>query len=95
MSTRIAEATALSPSSFVREDTEDESSDSDTEREGLEDEGPGLEEEEEATLEGQQQAIPVVDTAANEPLGLGYGALRRQHLRVEETPAPRPPVHAT
>ncbi|GJV09631.1 hypothetical protein Tco_1351172 [Tanacetum coccineum] len=52
MSARIAEATALSPSSF--QDTKDESSDSDTEREGSEgeghsseDEGPGTEEEEE------------------------------------------------
>ncbi|GKC89615.1 hypothetical protein Tco_1150264, partial [Tanacetum coccineum] len=128
MSARIAEAAALSPSSFRKryrssyetpspsssltlpirkryqgtselvEDTEDESSDSDTEREGLEDEGPGSEdegpgseeEEEEATPEGQQQAVLVMDTAADEPLGLGYRALRRQ-----ETPTPRPRVRAT
>ncbi|GJQ91657.1 hypothetical protein Tco_0002796 [Tanacetum coccineum] len=124
MSARIAEATTLSPSSFHKryrssyetpspsssptlpirkryrstsklvEDTEDESLDSDTE-------------------------IPVVDTTADEPLGLGYGALRHRELalgegsvpstfeirqssrsmseqqRVEETPAPRPPVRVT
>ncbi|GJZ48713.1 hypothetical protein Tco_0602545 [Tanacetum coccineum] len=92
------------------EDTEDESLDSDTEGEGsedevpsLEDKGPGLkdegpsseeEEEEEAAPKGQQHAVLVVDTAVNEPLGLGYGALRRQQQMVEETHAPRPPVRA-
>ncbi|GKC83035.1 hypothetical protein Tco_1138752 [Tanacetum coccineum] len=39
----------------------------DDEGHGLEDEGLGLEEEE-AAPEGQQQAVPVVDTAASEPL---------------------------
>ncbi|GJX40138.1 hypothetical protein Tco_0255128 [Tanacetum coccineum] len=63
--------------SELEEDTEDECSDSDTEREGLEDEGPGSEEEEDAAPKGQQQAVPVVDTAADEPLGLGYGVWRR------------------
>ncbi|GJZ15331.1 hypothetical protein Tco_0551008 [Tanacetum coccineum] len=64
---------------FGEEDTkEDERSDADDEREresGLEDEGPGMEEEE-AAPEGQQQAVLVVDTATSEPLGLGYGAAR-------------------
>ncbi|GKB38082.1 hypothetical protein Tco_0883024 [Tanacetum coccineum] len=70
--------------------------DSDTKREGSEDEGPGLkEEEEEATPEGQQQAVLIVYTAADKPLGLGYGALRRQQQRVEETPTPRPRVRIT
>ncbi|GJY68272.1 hypothetical protein Tco_0471254 [Tanacetum coccineum] len=121
MSARIAEAAALSPSSFCKRyipsyetpsqsssptlpirkryrgtfelildiETKDESSDSDAEREGhgLEDEGPGLEEEE-AALEGQQQAVPVVDTAASEPLGLGYGALRRRELALGEGSVP-------
>ncbi|GKC11558.1 hypothetical protein Tco_1008340 [Tanacetum coccineum] len=129
MSTRIAEATALSPYSFskryrssyetpspsssptlpvrkrdqrmrvrirmMREreshDLDDESNGLDDEGHGLddkghglddkghglEDEGPGMEEEEEAAPEGQQQAVLVVDTAASEPLGLGYGAARR------------------
>ncbi|GJU88677.1 hypothetical protein Tco_1301100 [Tanacetum coccineum] len=94
-------------------DTKDESSDSDTEREGSKGEGPGSEDEgpgskdegsnsedegtgsedegsgsdeqeEEAAPEGQQQAVSVMDTAANEPLGLGYGELRRRELAVGE-----------
>ncbi|GKE45800.1 hypothetical protein Tco_1473084, partial [Tanacetum coccineum] len=83
------------------EDTKDESSDSDTEREGSEDEcpssedeghgsedeGPGLEEEE-AAPEGQQQALPVVDTATDEPLGLDYGALRHHELALEKGSVP-------
>ncbi|GKF70914.1 hypothetical protein Tco_0203971 [Tanacetum coccineum] len=76
------------------EDTDDESSDSDTKGEGSEDEGPGLEEEE-ATPEGQQQAVLVVNTAADEPLGLGSRALRRQQQRVEETLTPKPLVRTT
>ncbi|GKA55427.1 hypothetical protein Tco_0754376 [Tanacetum coccineum] len=150
MSARIAEAAALSPSSFrkryrsssssptlsvrkryrgtselildtdsegdelgeedTEEDKEDESSDADEEREsqglddeghglgdedhglddesqGLEDEGLGLEEEE-AIPEGQQQAVLVVEIAANEPLGLGYGTLRRHELVVGEDQVP-------
>ncbi|GKA45326.1 hypothetical protein Tco_0738122 [Tanacetum coccineum] len=81
------------------EDTEDENSDSGTERESLEgeghaledegpgseDEGPGTyEEEEEATLEGQQQLVPLVDITTDEPLGLGYRALRRHKLALRE-----------
>nr|GEW19674.1 RNA-directed DNA polymerase, eukaryota, nucleotide-binding alpha-beta plait domain protein [Tanacetum cinerariifolium] len=45
-----------------------------------EDESPDPEKEEEAAPEGQHQAVPVVDTAADEPLGLGYEALRRREL---------------
>ncbi|GKF63357.1 hypothetical protein Tco_0186805 [Tanacetum coccineum] len=76
---------------------EDESSESDDEREGqglddegqgLEDEGPGIDKEEEAVPEGQQQAVLVVDTAASEPLGLGYGAVRRRALELTEEIAP-------
>ncbi|GKG62851.1 hypothetical protein Tco_0636582, partial [Tanacetum coccineum] len=37
--------------------------------------------EEEAEPEGQQQAVLVVDTTADEPLGLGYGALRRHETK--------------
>nr|GEX21710.1 hypothetical protein [Tanacetum cinerariifolium] len=40
--------------------------------------------EEQATPEGQQQAVLVVDTAADEPLGLSYGALRRHELALKE-----------
>nr|GEU51753.1 hypothetical protein [Tanacetum cinerariifolium] len=55
---------------------------------GLDDEGPGLKEEEKATSEGQQQAVPVVDTAVDEPLGLGCGALRRRELALKEGSVP-------
>ncbi|GJS42095.1 putative reverse transcriptase domain, reverse transcriptase zinc-binding domain protein [Tanacetum coccineum] len=57
---------------------------------GLDDEGHSVEsdglslEEEEAVPEGQQQAAPVVRTAVSAPLGLGYGALRRRELALEE-----------
>ncbi|GJZ87759.1 hypothetical protein Tco_0659369 [Tanacetum coccineum] len=101
--------------------TEDESSDSDAEREGygLDDEGQGLddeghgldddghglddeghgledegptteEEEEEAAPEGQQQAVQVMDTAVDEPLGLGYRAARRRALESTGEIAPNP-----
>ncbi|GKA23111.1 hypothetical protein Tco_0709073, partial [Tanacetum coccineum] len=77
------------------EDTKDESSDSDTEGEGSEDEGPGSEdegpdseEEEEAAPEGQQQTVPVVDTVADKPLGLGYEVLRRRELALGESSVP-------
>ncbi|GJX19099.1 hypothetical protein Tco_0221776 [Tanacetum coccineum] len=85
------------------EDTEDESLDLDTKREGSEDEGHGSEDEghgsedeglgldkegEEAVPKGQQQAVPVVDTAADEPLGLGYEALIRHELALGEGSVP-------
>ncbi|GJT61610.1 hypothetical protein Tco_1005143 [Tanacetum coccineum] len=59
----------------------------DDKSQGLEDEGLGLEEEE-VVPEGQQQAVPVVETVASEPLGLGYGALRRRELAVREDQVP-------
>nr|GEW41821.1 hypothetical protein [Tanacetum cinerariifolium] len=83
--------------------TEDESLDSNAEGEGLEDEGLGLddeghdlkdecpgseEEEEEAAPEGQQQAVLVVDTDVDEPLGLGYRELRRHVLALGEGSVP-------
>ncbi|GJR64409.1 hypothetical protein Tco_0010474 [Tanacetum coccineum] len=68
-----------------------ESRDSDDESHGLDDEGHsvesdglGLGEEEEVVPEGQQQAVPVVGTVVSMPLELGYGALRRQELALEE-----------
>nr|GEW46667.1 hypothetical protein [Tanacetum cinerariifolium] len=68
------------------EDTEDESlylyiKGEGSEKEGLgsKDEGPGLEEEG-ASPKGQQQAVLVVDTVADKPLGLGYRALRLSPL---------------
>nr|GEW93724.1 hypothetical protein [Tanacetum cinerariifolium] len=93
MLAQIAEATALSLSSFVRgtseliEDTEDESLDSDTKREGSEDKGPGLEDKDAAPM-GQQQAVSIVDTAMDEPLGLGYEELRRRELALGEGSVP-------
>ncbi|GKB14677.1 hypothetical protein Tco_0848600 [Tanacetum coccineum] len=78
-------------------DTDDESYGLDDESHGMDDEGCGLDdeghsvgsdglglEEEEAVPEGQQQAAPVVGTVVSAPLGLGYGALRRQELALEE-----------
>ncbi|GJZ08585.1 putative ribonuclease H-like domain-containing protein [Tanacetum coccineum] len=64
----------------------------DDESRGIDDEGHrvesdrlGLEEEEEKAVPGgQQQAAPVVETAVSVPLGLGYGALRRHKLALEE-----------
>ncbi|GJS66130.1 hypothetical protein Tco_0680694 [Tanacetum coccineum] len=63
--------------------SEDEGPDLDDECHGLEDKGPGSEEEEAAPT-GQQQAVLVVDTIVDEPLGLGYGALRRRELALGE-----------
>ncbi|GJR69374.1 hypothetical protein Tco_0015439 [Tanacetum coccineum] len=79
------------------EDTEDESPDSNTKREGSEDEdhdsedeGHGLkEEEEEATPEGQQQTALAKDTTMDEPLRLGYKALRCHELVVREGEMPK------
>ncbi|GJW18555.1 hypothetical protein Tco_0025991 [Tanacetum coccineum] len=58
---------------------------------GLDDEGHSVEsdrlslgEEKEAVPEGQHQAVLVMGTAMSAPLGLGYGALRRQELALEE-----------
>nr|GEX48805.1 hypothetical protein [Tanacetum cinerariifolium] len=65
--------------------SEDEGPGSEDKGHGFEDEGPGLKEEkEEAAPEGQQQVVLVVDTATDEPLGLGYGALRRRELALGE-----------
>nr|GEX50495.1 hypothetical protein [Tanacetum cinerariifolium] len=40
--------------------------------------------EEGAVPEGQHQAVSVVGTAVNEPLGLGYRSLRHRELTLEE-----------
>ncbi|GJV14062.1 hypothetical protein Tco_1359385 [Tanacetum coccineum] len=72
-------------------DTDDKSHGLDDESRGLDDEGHsvesnglGLEEDEEAVPEGQQQAALVMGTAVNAPLKLGYRALRRRELALEE-----------
>ncbi|GKC54388.1 hypothetical protein Tco_1077133 [Tanacetum coccineum] len=56
----------------------------DDEGHSVERDGLGLEEEDEVVPKGQQQAATVVETTVREPLGLGYGALRRQELAAEE-----------
>ncbi|GJY66623.1 hypothetical protein Tco_0468861 [Tanacetum coccineum] len=67
------------------ERSDDEGLGSDDEVCGLEGEGLGLKKDEEATHEGQQQAVLVMDTAASEPLCLGYGAARHRALEsIEE-----------
>ncbi|GKE21155.1 hypothetical protein Tco_1432667 [Tanacetum coccineum] len=57
----------------------------DDEGRSLAEDGLGLEgSEEEAVPEGQQRSAPVMETVVGEPLALGYGALRRRELAVEE-----------
>ncbi|GJY72087.1 hypothetical protein Tco_0475790, partial [Tanacetum coccineum] len=68
-------------------DLGDEDHGLDDESQGLEDKGLGLEEEE-VVPEGQQQAVPVVETAMSEPLELGYRGLRRRGLAVGEDQVP-------
>ncbi|GKE36480.1 hypothetical protein Tco_1459885, partial [Tanacetum coccineum] len=66
---------------------DDESYSLDDNGHGVESDGLGLEEEEEeeeAVPRGQQQASSVVGTTVSAPLGLGYRALRRQELALEE-----------
>nr|GFA24362.1 hypothetical protein [Tanacetum cinerariifolium] len=61
----------------------------DSKREGPEDEGLNFEEEEEAAREGQQQqAVQVVDTTIDEPLGLGYGAAKHRAFESTEEKTP-------
>ncbi|GKB29593.1 hypothetical protein Tco_0868994 [Tanacetum coccineum] len=73
----------------MSEDTEDEGPIEEDEDPIVEDEGltvgvKGPEEDEEVIPGGQQQAAPVVGTTVSAPLGLGYGALRRRELALEE-----------
>ncbi|GKE44541.1 hypothetical protein Tco_1471825 [Tanacetum coccineum] len=90
-----------SDSDSVSEDTEDEgpiTEDEDpiTRDEGLavRDEGLSIRVEslilggDEAVPEGQQRAAPVMETAMGEPLGLGYGALRRRKITLGEGQKP-------
>ncbi|GKB08359.1 hypothetical protein Tco_0836643 [Tanacetum coccineum] len=62
----------------------DESRGRDDEGHSVESNILGLEEEEEAVPGGQQQAALVMGTTVNAPLGLGYRALRRRELALEE-----------
>ncbi|GJS05134.1 hypothetical protein Tco_0321642 [Tanacetum coccineum] len=63
---------------------DDEGRGLDEESHSVESDGLGLEEEEEVVPGGQQQAALVVGTAMSAPLGLGYRALRRRELALEE-----------
>ncbi|GJX19679.1 hypothetical protein Tco_0222356 [Tanacetum coccineum] len=65
------------------EGVEDEGPAAGDEDPGIRDEGFGLGEDE-VVPEGQQRAALVVERAVGEPLGLGYGALRRQELAAKE-----------
>ncbi|GJY27437.1 hypothetical protein Tco_0402163 [Tanacetum coccineum] len=67
-------------SNSLSEDAKDEGPTAEDEDPATEDEG----EKEEAVPEGQQRAVPVMGTTVSAPLGLGYGALRRQELALEE-----------
>ncbi|GJZ94085.1 hypothetical protein Tco_0666288, partial [Tanacetum coccineum] len=63
---------------------DDKSRGIDNEGYSVESYGLSLEEEEEVVPRGQQQAALVVGTTMSVPLGLGYGALRRHELALEE-----------
>ncbi|GKA84622.1 hypothetical protein Tco_0806217, partial [Tanacetum coccineum] len=71
-------------------DLVDETHGRDAEGRGRDNEGHSVEsdglslEEEEAVPGGQQQTALVVGTTVSAPLGLGYGALRRRELALEE-----------
>ncbi|GJV18933.1 hypothetical protein Tco_1367953 [Tanacetum coccineum] len=75
--------------------SDDESRGIDDEGHSVESDGLGLEEEEEAVSGGQHQAAPVVGTTVSAPLGLGYGALRRQSEIPERVSAFRQPTLTT
>ncbi|GJT30834.1 hypothetical protein Tco_0911109 [Tanacetum coccineum] len=49
-----------------------------------EEEGLGSKSKEDASEDQQQQTVSVEDTAADKPLGLGYGAARRRALELAE-----------
>ncbi|GKA27059.1 hypothetical protein Tco_0713227 [Tanacetum coccineum] len=67
-----------------RHDRDDESRGIDDEGHSVDSDGLGLEEEEEATSRGQQQAALIVGTTMSAPLKLRYGALRHRKLTLEE-----------
>nr|GEZ24129.1 hypothetical protein [Tanacetum cinerariifolium] len=90
MLARIAKATALSLSSLRKRYRSSYKTPSPSSSLTLpiqrctRDDCPSLEEAEEAVPEGQQQVVSVVDTTVDEPLGLGYEALRRHVLVLGE-----------
>ncbi|GKE29227.1 hypothetical protein Tco_1444611, partial [Tanacetum coccineum] len=98
ISARVTEAMALSPSSFHKRYISSYETPSSSaspassltlpirKSEESEEKGPGSESEEAAFEEQQQQSVLVKYTAADEPLGLGYGAARRRVLELEDGP---------
>nr|GEU84567.1 ribonuclease H-like domain-containing protein [Tanacetum cinerariifolium] len=71
------------------EDVEDEGPTAEDEDPAAEDEGlatgvDGLDVDDESYGLDDESRVPVVGTAVSEPLGLGYGALRRRELALEE-----------
>ncbi|GJU31044.1 hypothetical protein Tco_1174633 [Tanacetum coccineum] len=70
------------------EGDESEAEGTGSESEESEDEGLGSEGEEATSEDQQQQAVLVEVIAADEPLGLGYGAARRRALELVEGYAP-------
>ncbi|GJR74692.1 hypothetical protein Tco_0087057 [Tanacetum coccineum] len=91
LSASVTETMTLSDLAFHTK-TEDDKSEADGVGSGSEESGDKSfdleEEEEEATPEGQQQTVPVEDTAVDEPFGLGYEALRRHELALGEGSVP-------
>ncbi|GKA87846.1 hypothetical protein Tco_0809610 [Tanacetum coccineum] len=59
-----------------------------SESEESEDEGPDSKGEEAASEDQQLQVVSVEDTAADEPMGLGYRAAKRRVLELAEGPMP-------
>nr|GEZ26283.1 hypothetical protein [Tanacetum cinerariifolium] len=98
LSVSIAEVAAMPDSVFYKRfrASYDKHEDPTTRNEGLAagDEGPSMGVEslglggDEAVPEGQQRAASVVETTMGEPLGLGYGALRRQEIALGESRMP-------
>ncbi|GJZ93780.1 hypothetical protein Tco_0665983 [Tanacetum coccineum] len=99
LSASMAEVATMSDSTFRKREEEDdeewddeeedeemeESSDSNSVSKDVEDEGPTAEDEDPATVPGGQQwATPVAETAVDEPLGLGYEALRLREIALGE-----------
>nr|GFA88292.1 hypothetical protein [Tanacetum cinerariifolium] len=68
--------------------SEGEGHGSEEEGPGSKDKGPSIKKEDEAEPEGQQQAVSVMDTVINEPLGLGYKELRCCKLALGEGSMP-------
>ncbi|GJV55103.1 hypothetical protein Tco_1456108 [Tanacetum coccineum] len=99
ISARVTEVMALSPSLFskrYRSSYETPSSSASPassltlpiRKRYREDEGPDSESKEAASKGQQQRAVPVENTATDEPLGLGYRAARPRVLELAEGPTP-------